>query len=548
VKITLAQLNPTIGDFQGNLKKMESVLLNAASKGAELALFTELFPSGYPPKDWLIKQAFLRDYEAAQKQILELSRQVPETAVLYGGVEHITQGTGKRLYNSALLVQNGKLLFTQRKTLLPTYDVFDEARYFQRANEIDVIEFGGERLGITICEDIWNEAETFRDRLYTLDPVEVLAGKNTTLIINISASPFGIGKETIRYNLLHNHARRHAVPFILVNQVGANDELICDGNSMVVDEKGRLRLMLPAFQEAVETIDTAQLPAARPFKAQGDVASVYNALILGLRDYAVKCGFASVILGLSGGIDSALTCCLAAAALGADKVEAVYMPSPYSSPESGEDAAALARNLGCHFRTIPIDTLLRAYLDELRPQFDGLKEDETEENIQARIRGNIIMALSNKFGHLPLSSGNKSELSVGYCTLYGDMSGGLSVLADVPKTLVYRLASYINRDGEVIPERILAKEPSAELKPGQKDTDSLPPYDILDTILQYYLEKGLSAGDIIAEGFDAETVNWVISAVRKNEYKRVQAAPGLKISARAFGSGRRIPIAARWRH
>ncbi|MBN2414433.1 NAD+ synthase [bacterium] len=547
MKVTLAQLNPVIGDFPGNIRKMETALDAAAGDDADLVIFSELFPSGYPPKDWLTKKGFLLDYERAGETIRGLTRKYPKQAVLYGSIDVPRIKEGKGLYNAAVLLQNGTLLYTQRKTLLPTYDVFDEARYFNPAAETDIYRMGDTALGITICEDIWNDPSLFPFRPYGVDPVTLMAEKGAGIIINISASPFAIGKEEIRYTILRNHAAKHRLPVILVNQVGANDELISDGRSMIVDGTGALRVCFPAFTEHIETVDLSHLPAPFPFIPLPDAESVTRALVLGIRDYAEKNRFGKAVLGLSGGIDSALTCCLAAKALGPENVHAVYMPSPYSSQESGEDAAALAAGLGVHYQVIDIGDLFSAYKKTLGPVFANMPEDVTEENLQARIRGNIIMALSNKFGYLALSSGNKSELAVGYCTLYGDMSGGLSVLGDVYKTMVYRLCRYINESSPVIPERIFTKAPSAELKPGQKDQDTLPPYEILDSVLRMYIEEKCATDEIIAGGYEPGIVAWIINAVKKNEYKRIQAAPVLKISATAFGSGRRIPIAADWK-
>lgn len=546
MKVTLAQLNPLIGDFPGNIRKMNSALISAAEQGSDLVIFSELFPSGYPPKDWLTKKGFLRDYEKAGESIRDLSRSFPQQALLYGSVEILPGKEGKGLYNAAMLVQNGELLFTQRKTLLPTYDVFDEARYFDAAAETAVVRLCDYTLGITICEDMWNEPSLFPSRPYAVDPVSMLAEKGADLIINISASPFAIDKEKIRYAILRNHASKHRLPVILVNQIGANDELISDGRSMIVDGSGALRVCFPAFTEHIETVDLSNLPAPTPFIPMNTTESVRKALVLGVRDYVKKNRFTQAVLGLSGGIDSALTCCLAAEALGPENIHAVYMPSPYSSRESGEDAEALAAALGVPYRVIGIDALFEAYKKTLHSAFANTDEDVTEENIQARIRGNIIMALSNKFGYLPLTSGNKSELAVGYCTLYGDMSGGLSVLGDVFKTMVYRLSRHINAACPVIPERIVTKAPSAELKPDQKDQDSLPPYDVLDGVLKMYIEDKCAMDEIVGKGYDPEIVAWIINAVKKNEYKRIQAAPVLKITATAFGSGRRIPIAADW--
>ena len=406
--------------------------------------------------------------------------------------------------------------------------------------------FRGEVLGISICEDAWNDPEFWPRRSYPVDPIETLARRKATVLINISASPFSAGKEEVRYRLIRSHARKYEMPFLLVNQVGANDELIFDGRSLFVDAHGEAVEVFPAFGEHMETVSISAAGDPRLYAPQDPIESIHQALVLGIRDYARKCGFSKVALGLSGGIDSSLACCLASEALGPENVLGVAMPSRYSSQASLDDARRLAEKLSIDFQVISIDEIFTAYLETLKERFRNAKPDVSEENIQARIRGNILMALSNKFGYLVLSPGNKSEMAVGYCTLYGDMSGGLSVLSDVPKTMVYDLARHINREETVIPEEILKKDPSAELKPDQKDQDTLPPYEVLDGILRLYIDEECPVRDIIAQGFDAETVHWVVRAVNRNEYKRRQAAPGLKVTSKAFGMGRRMPIAARY--
>jgi NAD+ synthase (glutamine-hydrolysing) len=525
---------------------MREALAKVEKKNPDLVIFSELILSGYPPQDLLERKAFIKDYREALDELIKISEKFPGIGILCGNIQATGRKTGKGLYNTAILIRNAKVLFEQRKSLLPTYDVFDEARYFDSTDRVELFEFHGEQLGITICEDAWNDPRLFPERLYSVNPVDILAKQGATILINISASPFGIGKEEIRYRLFRNHALKMKKPVILVNQVGANDELISDGRSMAFDGKGNLIKLFPTFREHVETIDLSMSYPPIEFVPMEKIASVYEALLLGIRDYTRKCGFKTVVLGLSGGIDSAVTCCLAKEALGSENILGVAMPSPYSSEASVEDARCLAQTLGIEFRIIPITSVYRSYLDSLGEHLAGMPEDITEENIQARIRGNILMALSNKFGYLPFSSGNKSELSVGYCTLYGDMSGGLSVLADVPKTMVYELAEYINRKSEVILRRIIEKPPSAELKPDQTDQDTLPPYDILDRILHLYLDQGCSKQEIIDQNISEETVEWVIEAVQKNEYKRRQAAPGLKVTSKAFGMGRRMPIASKY--
>ena len=546
MKITIAQLNPVIGDFSGNLQKLTSALKKAESEGSDLVIFSELFITGYPPRDLLEQRAFIGQAEAALKSLLEISKSAPSTGILCGTVTPTRKTTGNGLYNTAVLVENGEFLFCQHKTLLPTYDVFDEARYFDPSEIRDIFVFKGKKLGITICEDAWNDPEANPKIQYDMDPVAILAGKGAEIIINLSASPFFAGKDAIRYHLIQKHVRRHGTAFFLVNQVGGNDELLFDGKSLVLDPEGRLIHLSPAFSAEISTVDTDHPPRPVAFIPQEKTASVFDALVMGIRDYMSKCDFSHAVLGLSGGIDSAVTCCLAVKALGKNHVTAVAMPSVYSSKSSVDDSALLADALGIDFKIIPITAVYDAYLTSLKDPFHGLPMDVTEENIQARIRGNILMALSNKFGWLTLSTGNKSEISVGYCTLYGDMSGGLSVISDVPKTMVYELARYINRKKQTIRENILTKPPSAELKPDQTDADTLPPYDILDRILAAYLDDQCSRQEIIDTGLDPATVDWVITAVNRNEYKRRQAAPGLKVTTRAFGVGRRMPVAARY--
>lgn len=540
MKVTIAQMNPTVGDIKGNMKKMEDVLSKTSS---DLIIFPELYITGYPPRDLLERREFIKKVQKANHEVTLLSKKYPERGILFGTVLPNKNEYGKGLYNSAVLVYNGKILIEEHKSLLPTYDVFDEARYFDPSSEISTVSFKNEILGISICEDAWNDPDLWLKRNYRIDPIEILVKKGATLLINISASPFTMGKDEIRYRIIRNHALKHKKRFIFVNQVGGNDELIFDGKSMYIDENGNLIDILPSFEEFIKTIDLG-LKNPVPFTPEERISSVYRALVLGLRDYMRKCGFKKAVLGLSGGIDSAVTCCIAVEAMGSENVLGVSMPSEYSSEGSVKDSKKLAENLGIEFKIIPITPIFRSYLSTLKEHFEGRKEDVTEENIQARIRGNILMALSNKFGYLVLSTGNKSELAVGYCTLYGDMSGGLAVISDVPKTMVYELAYYINRESKIIPEEIIKKPPSAELRPDQLDQDTLPPYDILDRILHLYLDQYCTYEEIVKEGLDPETVRWVINAVNRNEYKRRQAVPGLKVTTKAFGTGRRMPIAA----
>jgi NAD+ synthase (glutamine-hydrolysing) len=547
MKILLAQLNPIVGDIQGNQSKIVETLAQAGKAGADLVIFSELFLTGYPPKDLLERPWFIEKVQGAIEELRQVSAGYSGTAVLFGAPLPTGKGLGKGLHNSALLLYQGRILIRQHKSLLPTYDVFDEMRYFDPAVEIDTVAFKGETLGISICEDAWNDPELWpKGRLYPCDPIAILAGKGATILINISASPFYLGKEEIRYRLVRNHAYKHGLPFVFVNQVGGNDELIFDGRSLCLDRSGEPVSVFPAFQEVVQRIDTGDPGKAGLYSPQDRMESVHEALVLGIRDYLRKCGFSKTLIGLSGGIDSAVTCCLAKEAVGEENVLAVSMPSPYSSKGSIEDSRKLAANIGIRFKVIPITTVYHAYLETLKEHFGGKPADVAEENIQARIRGNILMALSNKFGYLVLSTGNKSELAVGYCTLYGDMSGGLAAISDVPKTMVYDLAAYINRKSEVIPQVIIEKEPSAELKPGQTDQDSLPPYPILDRVLHHYLEEVLSVDEIVNLGFERKMVEWIVRTVERNEYKRKQAAPGLKVTSKAFGVGRRMPIAAKY--
>jgi NAD+ synthase (glutamine-hydrolysing) len=535
-----------MGDIAGNTKLIVDALSSVESHSADLLVFPELFVQGYPPRDLLEQSWFIDLGKKALQTICDASKRHPEKGVLFGFAMPNSRPNGKRLSNAAVLVCNGAVVFTQDKSLLPTYDVFDESRYFDPAQSRVPVEFRGERLGITICEDAWNERGLWNTLPYDFDPVEELAAKGATLFINLSASPFHLGKEQVRLSLVKDHASRHGRPFVLVNQTGGNDELIFDGTSMAVDKNGALRLLMPSFAEAIGVIDTAAWgPEILP-PPLDTVESAHRALVTGLSDYMRKCGFTHALVGLSGGIDSAVTAALAVSALGAQNVWGVTMPSRYSSSGSVDDSRLLAKNLGIRFSVIPIEEPFKAFLQTLAPVFEGTQPDLTEENIQARIRGTILMALSNKFGHLLLSTGNKSELAVGYCTLYGDMNGGLGVISDLPKTMVYKVAHYINRTSEIIPESSMTKPPSAELRPDQKDQDTLPPYDILDRIIELFVEEGKSAGQITGQGFDANTVSWVIKAISRSEYKRRQSAPGLKITPKAFGSGRRFPLAARY--
>lgn len=547
MKVAMAQFNPVVGAIEDNLNKAITGLEKLAEEQPDLVVFPELFLVGYPPKDLLERTYFIKEAETALERLAEYSRNLPETGIIMGTPVSNKREIGRGLLNAAALIYNGEIVYVQGKTLLPTYDVFDENRYFDPAETIKVIPFKGELLGISICEDAWNEPEFWlRGRIYETDPIAILAEQGATLMINISASPFVISKEELRLQLIRNHARRYHLPFVYLNQVGGNDELIFDGASFAVDGNGNPIAIAPSFEESVTVFDTKQLGNLTLSPVNDWIESVHRALVLGVRDYMHKTGFSKAVVGLSGGIDSALTCCLAVEAVGKGNVLGISMPSPYSSLGSVEDSRRLAENLDIQFKVIGITDVYESYLKTLKEPFSGMNTDVTEENIQARIRGNILMAFSNKMGYLLLSTGNKSEMAVGYCTLYGDMSGGLSVLSDLPKTMVYEISRYINRGREIIPEIIIDKAPSAELRPDQRDQDTLPPYPILDAILNGYIEEGLSADELVNHGFQRETVEWVIRAINRNEYKRRQAAPGLKITSKAFGAGRRMPIAAKY--
>ncbi|HWP97393.1 MAG TPA: NAD+ synthase [Syntrophomonadaceae bacterium] len=547
MKITVAQFNPVVGDIRHNLEMMSKALDTAHQEGSDLLVFPELYLVGYPPRDLLQMPWFIEEIDQAVDQVLTLSSHYPETGILFG-LPRPSTCTGTGLYNSALLIQAGKIVGSQDKTLLPTYDVFDETRYFDSAGPVAVIPFKDQLLGISICEDAWNDPEFWPRQVYTRDPISELADQGATLLINLSASPFQVGKEEMRYHLLAGHARRHRLPFIYVNQIGANDELIFDGCSMMLDRMGQALWVGKPFCEELKTLDLQTSLAGYDFTPQDKTESLYQALTLGIHDYMAKSGFRKAVLGLSGGIDSAITACLAASAVGPENVLGISMPSPYSSTGSVEDSRQLAKNLGIGFDVLPISEVFSTYRELLIPHWPAGDEGLAAENIQARIRGNLLMAFSNRLGYLVLSTGNKSEMAVGYCTLYGDMSGGLSVLSDVPKFMVYELAHFINKNQTLIPEEIIAKPPSAELRPGQLDQDSLPPYEILDQILYFYIEQNLSTEQLAARGFDEDTVKWVVRQVDRNEYKRRQAALGLKVSSKAFGWGRRMPIAAHWEH
>jgi NAD+ synthetase len=547
MKIALVQTNPTVGDLRGNVEGLVAALEKC--KDADLAIASELAISAYPPRDLLDHFDFLRD---VRKALDELARRAPVPA-LVGFAELDESGTPTKIYNSAALLKDGVVRQIVRKNLLPTYDVFDERRYFAPALDQDLIDFEGVNIGVSICEDIWNDASYWPDRRYDHDPIESLVARGAQLLVNLSASPFSRGKRQLRRDMLASQVKKHGVPLIVVNQVGAHDDLIFDGGSMVFDSRGEVAVRCAEFQEDVTlaAIDVATGVVRGPLRphhgddAEGQIAAMTDALILGIRDYVRRCGFPSVILGLSGGIDSALTASLAAHAIGADRVHAVALPSRYSSRHSLDDAEALAHASGIHYQVLPIRDTVAALESTLKDSFAGRDPDVTEENLQARARGILLMALSNKFGHLLLNTGNKSEIAVGYCTLYGDMCGGLSVISDLYKGEVYRMARELNGRAKWIPESTLTKPPSAELKPDQLDQDTLPPYDLLDDILRHHIEDQESAAQLKERGFEPAVVDRVTRMVARAEYKRYQLAPGLKVQPKSFGPGRRMPIAAR---
>jgi NAD+ synthase (glutamine-hydrolysing) len=543
VKIALGQINPTVGDFAGNAAKIIEFSRRAQGDGAGLILFPELSVCGYPPRDLVERASFVQHNRESADRIAAETKGI---AVICGLVTPAHAQSGKSVMNSAALLKDGRVAFLQSKMLLPTYDVFDEMRNFAPAKSQLLFPFCGKQMALTICEDAWNDKHFWNKRLYTFDPVEALVHAGGNFLLNISASPFWLAKRELRRDMLATIARSYKVPVAMVNQVGGNDSLVFDGSSLVLNPAGEVIAQGKSFEEDIVYFDSDQLTGEIHHQIEAEEASVYSALVLGTRDYVRKCGFRQVIVGLSGGIDSALTAAIATDALGAENVIGVGMPGPYSSTGSIDDARALAENLGIRFELLCIADLFETYKKTLAKVFAGRKEDETEENLQSRARGTLLMALSNKFGAIVLSTGNKSELAVGYCTLYGDMVGGLAVISDVPKTMVYRLSRYVNSRRPVIPQASLEKPPSAELRAGQMDSDTLPPYEVLDVILEDYVEQSHTADQIAEErGFDVSLVRRVIRMMERSEYKRQQAAPGLKISEKAFGYGRRFPIAAK---
>ena len=541
MRIALAQINTTVGDINGNRDRVIQAMGKSQALGADIAVFPELCLTGYPPRDLLGLHGFV---ESNQRALEEIAAHTGSMGVVLGFVDRNPSKEGKDFFNAAAFLVEGKIHGIIHKTLLPTYDVFDEDRYFEKSKNVSLVPFRGRNLGISICEDAWNSDDFWPKPLYSTDPIRSQIERGADLLINISASPFEMGKPRFRFEMLQDHVRKHRVPLVYVNLVGGNDDLLFDGNSLAIGCNGNVIAQGRSFAEDLFVVDT-ESTEDHGYNEGESLENLFQALVLGTRDYARKCGFKSAVLGLSGGIDSSIVACIAVEALGSDNVHGVSMPSMYSAQESYDDAQSLARNLGMRFDVIPIRPMYQAFVESMERSFDGRPPDETEENLQARIRGTILMALSNKFGHLVLSTGNKSELGVGYCTLYGDMVGGLAVISDVPKTMIYKLAAHINRHREIIPLNTIQRPPSAELKPDQTDQDTLPEYNILDAILKSRVEEQMSIDEIVARGYDRQTAEKVVRMIQVNEYKRRQAAVGLKVTTRAFGTGRRMPIASR---
>ncbi len=541
MKIALVQQNYTVADLEGNAARITEAVRQAREMNADLVVTSELALLGYPARDLLLHPAFIRrSWEVLEQLACDLRGGPP---VLVGVAEPNDASEGRALFNSSVLLEAGKITTRFRKCLLPTYDVFDEDRYFEPTLGPQILDRKGWKLGVTICEDVWNDRDFWQRRRYHTDPIETLAALTPDCVINLSASPFTVGKQELREAMLGGMAAKHRIPLLYVNQVGGNDDLVFDGRSCAFDKAGRLIARGRAFEEDLILIDLVELAGHITPDDFSSEAEIWKALVLGTRDYVRKCGFERVLLGLSGGVDSSLTAAIAVQAVGAKNVLGVLMPSPYTSTESIVDAQQLADEFGIRTLTIPIEKAMQAFQESLDEAFTGYSTDVTEENLQARIRGNLLMALSNKFGTLLLTTGNKSEIAAGYCTLYGDMSGGLAVISDLPKTMVYRLAAWGNREKNRLPARVLVKAPSAELRRDQKDQDTLPPYDLLDVILDLHIEHHHSAEEIIAQGFDEETVQLILERVKNSEFKRRQAAPGIKITDCAFGTGWRMPIA-----
>ena len=543
MKIALAQINTTVGDFEGNLDLLKKAYQEGVESGVELVVAPELAVTGYPPRDLLLKSGFIEGNLVALGQLAQV---VGETGLIVGHVGRNESQAGRPATNAVSLIQEGKVVATRTKSLLPTYDVFDEDRYFEPATDNSPVEFNGRQLGLTICEDVWNDDAFWKDRRYEANPVDGLVDQGAEIIINVSASPWSLGKERMRHKLLTSLAANINRSVVYCNTVGGNDELVFDGGSLVLGGAGEMLGSGGHFTEELMVVDLASQVGSLPLQPT-DMELLHDALVIGVRDYLGKCGFKGAVIGLSGGIDSAVTAAIAVKALGAENVRGISMPSEYSSAGSLDDSKALADTLGIQYDVISIQDGFEIMKGSLEPIFKGRSEDVTEENMQARLRGLIMMAASNKFGSLVLTTGNKSELAVGYCTLYGDMCGGLAVISDVPKTMVYELAKWVNREGEVIPRATIQKPPSAELRSDQKDEDSLPPYEVLDEILERYVVGCESIDQIVETGFDGETVRRIVRLIDLNEYKRRQAAPGLKVTSKAFGVGRRIPVAQRYK-
>jgi NAD+ synthetase len=543
MKTALAQINTTVGDLAGNEKRILGAYRRAVGAGAEMVVFPELATTGYPPRDLLLRPRLVSENLAVLDR---LAAATGPAGMIVGYVGRNEKRPGREVTNSVALLHRGRIVASRTKTLLPTYDVFDEDRYFEPATDNTPVPFEGSQLGLTICEDVWNDEDYWDDRRYRRNPAADLAAGGAAILFNCSASPWHLGKNQVRRGMLSRLAAKTARPVVYCNLVGGNDDLVFDGGSMVFDSRGRLLAEGKRFEEDLLVLDLDHAAPVDPAEPPEE-EQVYRALTLGLRDYSEKCGFRSAVLGLSGGIDSAVTACIAVEAVGKDRVHGVSLPSQYSSQGSLDDARALASRLGIRYDVIPIQPPFLAVKAQLKDAFAGRPEDTTEENIQARLRGVVLMALSNKLGSLLLTTGNKSEVAVGYCTLYGDMCGGLAVIADVPKTMVYRIAKWINRDREIIPTASITKPPSAELRPNQADQDSLPPYEVLDRILDDYVVRLKTPAEIMASGMPEADVRRVVRLIDLSEYKRRQAAPGLKVTTKAFGVGRRIPIAQRYR-
>jgi NAD+ synthase (glutamine-hydrolysing) len=544
MRIALAQINPTIGDYLSNTEKIMGAAQKAIDLSCDLIVFSELVISGYPPRDLLEKRDFV---EANLMHLHKLVASIKDIGVICGFVDKNLEKEGNPLYNSAALFDNGKILQQVHKRLLPAYDVFDERRYFEPGTEYSSCLYKDRRIGLSICEDIWNDKDLFSRGLYPVNPVERMIKEGANLLINIAASPYYVGKREFKWDMFQGIVKKYNVPLLYVNQVGANDSVLFDGISLAFDSKGQMCARAREFEEDMVIFDTnTQKGDIHPI-SESNTESLLNALIMGTRDYVRKCGFSKSLVGLSGGIDSALTAYIAVQALGRENVMGIFMPSQYTARENFEDTEKLARSLGIKLYQVPVKGIFEKFLEDLAPLFKDVATEVTGQNIQARIRGTILMGISNKFGYLLLSTGNKSELAVGYCTLYGDMSGGLAVISDVPKTMVYEIARLINKEQEVIPERIIQKPPSAELKPDQLDQDDLPSYEVLDGILSAYIEDNKAAEEIIDLGFEPSIVQDIMSRVDRNEYKRHQAPPGLKVTTKSFGYGRRYPIAQRYR-